>query len=191
MKISFFTPLKISWSLIWRTTIFGTTIAIWGYIIFVFLLFGLLTIGYTETINLYISNYNAHLKAFVTQQTFLTFVLSSLFVYGLLAIIYYFPFRKLNHLSYKNFTLHFYKRQTSAPSGALFLAFYTLFRVLDLTFFLIFSSMNLEILSDIIEILALILTIYLFCRFQIFGYHFYLTPNRFKNLGNNTSISVA
>lgn len=176
MKIGFIIPCKLTWSLVWRATILGMTVMIWGYIIFVFSLFGLLAMDSADYLNGYIST-NAHnLKSLLSQDLVWLSVTASISLGILFSPIYYYPFQQLNTLSYKSFTLHFYKNDHSTTAIAMFIPFYILFMGLNLFLYGLASLSGITVISDLTEILSLFTCFSILCRTSLFGYHFHLAP---------------
>jgi hypothetical protein len=182
MKLSFLPLIKISWSMIWRIFVAASTIMLYGFMVFTFLLMGSAITGHAELINRYISIHHHDLKVLFSQQTILSLILLHLIIYLFLAPIYYQAFTKLNHLAFKTFFLQFQKDHRPSSSLKIFVLFYGIFRTLDLTFLMGSWLTAFEAFSDFSEIIALILSFYLFTRFKVLGFHLALLPKSSQNL---------
>lgn len=179
MKIGFINLLKLTWSLLWRTTVFGSTVLIWGYIVSVFLIFGLLKLGYIEIINSYIVNHQTYLKSLIDAQSTLASIISGILLSIIVSPLYYYPFQKINHLTYKTFDVTFCKNNLPPSPMGMFLHFYLLLQAFNLCFFGLFVIANIPVLSDITDLLSIFLSFFVLSRYSVNGYRIHLTtkPN--------------
>ncbi len=197
MKIGFINPFKLTWSLIWRSSVLAATVLTWGYILTIFLIFGLLKLGCTEIINFYISNYGPILKTLTIQHPTLSIFLGFILLAIILFPIYYYPFQRLNHLDYNRFILIFYKGDHPASPKEIFFVFYLLFQGITMCIYGLWiitnigsgqqgyhvSTSQIDDFTNFTEILALYLSFFFLCRFPIKGYHFRLAPKACKKPG--------